>query len=48
MERWGIYLAYAWLATIILGVVDAVQAVRRGPQPQPQPSEAHSRNKVDA
>jgi hypothetical protein len=35
MEHWGIYLAYGWLATIILGVADAVQAIRKGPQLQP-------------
>jgi hypothetical protein len=35
MEHWGIYVAYGWLATIILGVVDAVQAIRKGPQLQP-------------
>lgn len=35
MEHWGIYLAYGWLATIVLGVVDAVQAIRKGPQLQP-------------
>jgi hypothetical protein len=35
MEHWGIYLAYGWLATIVLGVVDAVRAIRKGPQLQP-------------
>ncbi len=35
MEHWGIYLAYGWLATIVLGIADAVQAIRKGPQPQP-------------
>jgi hypothetical protein len=39
MEHWGIYIAFAWLGTIILGVVDAVQAIRKGPQTQPQPLE---------
>ena len=34
MEHWGIYLAYGWLATIVLGVVDAVRAIRKGPQLQ--------------
>ncbi len=48
MEHWGIYLAYAWMGTIILGVVDAVQAVRKGPQVEPQPRGAHSRDKGDA
>jgi len=33
MEHWGIYIAYAWLATIIWAFVDAVQAIRKGPQP---------------
>jgi len=32
MEHWGIYVAYGWLATIVLGVVDAVRAIRKGPQ----------------
>ena len=41
MEHWGIYIAYAWLATIIFAFTDAVQAIRKGPHPQPQsqPSE---------
>jgi hypothetical protein len=38
MEHWGIYLAYGWMATIVLGVVDAVQAIRKGPQLQPEPA----------
>ena len=39
MEHWGIYIAYGWLATIILAFTDAVQAIRKGPQPQLQPSD---------
>ena len=39
MDHWGIYIAYAWLATIILAFADAVQAIRRGPQLHLQPSE---------
>jgi len=38
MEHWGIYIAYAWLATIAWAFADAVQAIRKGPQLQPQPS----------
>jgi hypothetical protein len=30
MEHWGIYIAYAWLATIIWALTDAVQAIRKG------------------
>ncbi len=33
----GIYVAYGWLATIILAFTDAVRAIREGPQPEPQP-----------
>lgn len=40
MEQWGIYIAYAWLATIIWAFADAVQAIRKGPQPQAHPSGA--------
>ncbi len=39
MEHWGIYVAYGWLATIILAFTDAVQAIRKGPQPAPEPPE---------
>jgi len=35
MEHWGIYFAYGWLATLILAFTDAVQAIRKGPDPQP-------------
>ena len=35
MEHWGIYVAYAWLATIFYAFADAVQAIRKGPQLQP-------------
>ena len=35
MEHWGIYLAYGWMATIILAFTDAVQAIRKGPHAQP-------------
>ena len=50
MKHWVIYIAFAWLGTIILGGVDAVRAVRKGPQPQPQPlvSEPHRQNKLGA
>ena len=44
MDHWGIYVAYAWLATLILAFADAVQAIRKGPQPQPQPSESYTHN----
>jgi len=44
MERWGIYVAYAWLATIMWAFVDAAQAIRKGPQPQPQPLPSEPRN----
>jgi len=44
VEHWGIYIAYAWLATIMWAFIDAVQAIRKGPQPQPQPLLAESRN----
>jgi|GEM_PF-2440872 len=36
MEHWGIYLAYGWLAMLILAFTDAVQAIRKGPRPQPK------------
>ena len=35
MEHWGIYIAYAWLGTILWAFTDAVQAIRKGPQLQP-------------
>jgi hypothetical protein len=35
MEHWGIYLAFGWLATIVLAFTDAVQAIRKGPQACP-------------
>jgi hypothetical protein len=44
MYHWGIYIAYAWLATIIWALTDAVQAIRKGPQLQPQPSEPYVHN----
>lgn len=44
MEHWGIYIAYAWLATIIWAFTDAVQTIRKGPQPQPQSSEPYVHN----
>jgi hypothetical protein len=37
MEQWGIYVAYAWLATITWAFMDAVQAGRNWPQWQLQP-----------
>ena len=30
MEHWGIYVAFAWLATIVYAFADAVQAIRKG------------------
>jgi len=48
MEHWGIYIAYAWMATIVYAFVDAVQAIRRGPQPQPQLLEPSGHNKLGA
>jgi hypothetical protein len=47
MEHWGIYLAYAWMGTIILGLVDAVRAIRKGPQPQAQPLRLHGPSRLD-
>jgi len=44
MENWGIYIAYGWLATILLAFTDAVRAIRKGPQPAPQPAEPATRN----
>jgi hypothetical protein len=43
MEHWGVYVAYAWLATIMWAFIDAVQAISKGPQPQPQPLPAEPR-----
>ncbi len=37
MAHWAIYVAYAWLGTIIFAFTDAVQAIRQGPRPKPQP-----------
>ena len=34
MEHWGIYVAYAWLATLMYAFTDAVRAIRKGPQTQ--------------
>ncbi len=44
MDHWGIYVAYAWLATLVLALTDAVRAVRKGPQPQAQPSQSYTHN----
>ncbi len=30
MQHWGIYVAYGWLATIVVAFTDAVQAIRKG------------------
>jgi hypothetical protein len=30
MEHWGIYVAFAWTATIVYAFVDAVHAIRGG------------------
>ena len=48
MEHWGIYVAYAWMATIVYAFADALQAIRKGPQQQPQVLEANGHNKLDA
>jgi len=48
MEHFGIYVAYAWMATIIYAFVDALQAIRKGPQLQPQPLDPPSRSKLGA
>jgi hypothetical protein len=48
MEHWGIYIAYAWLATIVYAFADAVLAIRKGPQTQPQPSEPRHQNELGA
>lgn len=44
MEHWGIYVAYAWLATIMWAFIDAVQAVRKGRQPQPSAASSEPRD----
>jgi hypothetical protein len=44
MAHWTIYIAYAWLATIIFAFTDAVQAIRKGPRTQPQPQVPHNHN----
>jgi hypothetical protein len=44
MEHWGIYIAYGWLATLVLAFTDAVRAIQKGPQPQPQRSEPYTHN----
>lgn len=45
MEHWGIYVAYAWLATIMWAFIDAVQAIRKGTQQlQPLPAKSHNHN----
>ena len=46
MEPRGIYIAFAWLGTIILGI--AVQAIHKGPQTQPQPSKPPRQNELGA
>ena len=47
MEHWGIYIAYAWLGTIIWAFTDAAQAIRKGPQLQPQPSQPYRTDRND-
>lgn len=44
MAHWAIYVAYAWLGTIIFAFTDAVQAIRQGPRPKPQPLAPYNRN----
>jgi hypothetical protein len=44
MEHWGIYVAYAWLATVIFAFTDAVRAIRKGPSAQPQPPASYNHN----
>ena len=46
MEHWGIYVAYAWTATIVFAIVDAVLAIRKGPQPQPAEASPPKANSV--
>jgi hypothetical protein len=46
-HHWGIYIAYAWLGTIIWAFTDAVQAIWRRPQPQPLPSVPHMIDRND-
>jgi hypothetical protein len=48
MENWGIYVAFAWLATIFYAIADAVQAIRKGSQQQRQPLGPGGQNKLDA
>ena len=43
MEHWGIYVAYAWMATIVYAFIDAVNAIRNRPQFQPAESQIHSK-----
>ena len=31
MQHWGIYVAYGWLATIVVAFTDAVKPSGRGP-----------------
>ena len=47
MEHWGIYVAFAWLATIAYAFADAVQAIRKGSLQQCQILEPHSHDKLD-
>jgi hypothetical protein len=44
MENWGVYVAYAWLATILWALADAAQAIRKGPHAplQPLPAEPYN------
>jgi hypothetical protein len=44
MSHWGIYIAYALIATILWAFTDAVQAIQKGPQLRPQPAEPYTRN----
>lgn len=44
MGHWGIYIAYAWMATILWAFTDAVQAIQKRPPLRPQPAEPYTRN----
>jgi hypothetical protein len=43
MQHWGVYVAYAWMATIVYAFMDAVQAIRRGPQLQAAESQTQGK-----
>jgi hypothetical protein len=44
MEHWGIYIAYAWLATVVYAFTDAIRAIGKGPRAASQPPAPYNRN----